>query len=98
MSSQGQGGSVLWFSIDICWGEITLGMDLFVCARAGSTEVDQILRKATAGTGMKLSLELGGNSPMADSADLDSAVEGVVDAVYFNQGQVGRSYDLVRDT
>jgi len=61
---------------------------LFVCA--GSTEVGQILRKATAGTGKKLSLELGGKSPMVvfDSADLDSAVEGVIDAVYFNQGQV----------
>ena len=57
----------------------------------GSTEVGQILRKATAGSGKKLSLELGGKSPMVvfDSADLDSAVEGVIDAVYFNQGQVG---------
>ena len=51
----------------------------------------QILRKVTAGSGKKLSLELGGKSPMVvfDSADLDAAVEGVVDAVYFNQGQVG---------
>lgn len=56
----------------------------------GSTEVGQILRKATAGTGKKLSLELGGKSPFVvfDSADLDTAVEGVVDAIYFNQGQV----------
>lgn len=56
----------------------------------GSTEVGQILRKATAGTGKKLSLELGGKSPVVvfDSADLDSAVEGVVDAIWFNQGQV----------
>ena len=56
----------------------------------GSTEVGQILRKATAGSGKKLSLELGGKSPIVvfDSADLDAAVEGVVDAVYFNQGQV----------
>ena len=96
MSSQSQGGGVLWQLVDVCWeelyfGEITLGMDLFVCACAGSTEVGQILRKATAGTGEKLSLELGGKSPMVvfDSADLDSAVEGVIDAVYFNQGQVG---------
>ena len=51
----------------------------------------QILRKATAGTGKKLSLELGGKSPFVvfDSADLDSSVEGVVNAIYFNQGQVG---------
>nr|XP_053647103.1 aldehyde dehydrogenase family 16 member A1-like isoform X1 [Cherax quadricarinatus] len=56
----------------------------------GSTEVGQILRKATAGTGKKISLELGGKSPIIvfDSADLDSAVEGVVDAIWFNQGQV----------
>lgn len=58
----------------------------------GSTEVGQILRKATAGSGKKLSLELGGKSPFVvfDSADLDTAVEGVVDAIYFNQGQVRR--------
>ncbi len=50
----------------------------------------QILRKATAGTGKKISLELGGKSPFVvfDSADLDSTVEGVVNAIYFNQGQV----------
>lgn len=56
----------------------------------GSTEVGQILRKATAGSGKRLSLELGGKSPFVvfDSADLDAAVEGVVNAIYFNQGQV----------
>ena len=44
----------------------------------------------TAGTGKKISLELGGKSPVIvfDSADLDSAVESVVDAIWFNQGQV----------
>ena len=44
----------------------------------------------TAGSGKKLSLELGGKSPVVvfDSADLDSAVEGIVDAIWFNQGQV----------
>ena len=49
-----------------------------------------IIRKATAGSGKKLSLELGGKSPFIvfDDADLDSAVEGVVDAIWFNQGQV----------
>ena len=63
----------------------------------GSTEVGQILRKATAGSGKKLSLELGGKSPFVvfDSADLDTAVEGVVDAIYFNQGQVSRVYSSV---
>jgi aldehyde dehydrogenase (NAD+) len=59
-------------------------------AFTGSTEVGRILRKATAGTGKKLSLELGGKSPFIvfDDADLDSAVEGIVDAIWFNQGQV----------
>lgn len=56
----------------------------------GSTEVGKILRRVTAGTGKKLSLELGGKSPVIvfDSADLDSAVEGIVMAIWFNQGQV----------
>src|SRR5205814_8440908 len=55
-----------------------------------STEVRRIIRKATAGSGKKLSLELGGKSPFIvfDDADLDSVVEGVVDAIWFNQGQV----------
>lgn len=49
-----------------------------------------MLREQTAGTGKKLTLELGGKSPVVvfESADLDSAVEGIVDAIWFNQGQV----------
>ena len=64
--------------------------DVDKIAFTGSTEVGRIIRTATAGTGKKLSLELGGKSPFivfAD-ADLDSVVEGVVDAIWFNQGQV----------
>ena len=59
-------------------------------AFTGSTEVGRAIRKATAGMGKKLSLELGGKSPFVvfEDADLDSAVEGVVDAIWFNQGQV----------
>jgi len=59
-------------------------------AFTGSTEVGRIIRKATAGSGKKLSLELGGKSPFIvfEDADLDSVVEGVVDAIWFNQGQV----------
>ncbi len=59
-------------------------------AFTGSTEVGRILRTQTAGTGKKLSLELGGKSPFLvfEDADLDSVVEGVVDAIWFNQGQV----------
>jgi aldehyde dehydrogenase (NAD+) len=59
-------------------------------AFTGSTEVGRQIRRATAGTGKRLSLELGGKSPFIvfDDADLDSVVEGVVDAIWFNQGQV----------
>ena len=59
-------------------------------AFTGSTDVGRIIRRATAGTGKKISLELGGKSPFIvfDDADLDSVVEGVVDAIWFNQGQV----------
>ena len=59
-------------------------------AFTGSTEVGRAIRRATAGSGKKLSLELGGKSPFIvyDDADLDSVVEGVVDAIWFNQGQV----------
>jgi aldehyde dehydrogenase (NAD+) len=59
-------------------------------AFTGSTEVGRIIRTATAGSGKRLSLELGGKSPFIvfEDADLDSVVEGVVDAIWFNQGQV----------
>lgn len=59
-------------------------------AFTGSTEVGRIIRRATAGTGKALTLELGGKSPyiVFDDADIDSAVEGLVDAIWFNQGQV----------
>ena len=59
-------------------------------AFTGSTEVGKLIRQATAGSGKKLSLELGGKSPyivFAD-ADLDAAVEGLVDSIWFNQGEV----------
>ncbi|CAN5788905.1 aldehyde dehydrogenase family protein [soil metagenome] len=64
--------------------------DVDKIAFTGSTEVGRIIRAATAGSGKKLSLELGGKSPFIvfDDADLDSVVEGVVDAIWFNQGQV----------
>ena len=64
--------------------------DVDKIAFTGSTEVGKLIRVQTAGSGKKLSLELGGKSPFVvyDDADLDAAVEGVVDAVWFNQGQV----------
>ncbi|MBZ0127699.1 MAG: aldehyde dehydrogenase family protein [Rhodobacteraceae bacterium] len=59
-------------------------------AFTGSTDVGRRIRQATAGSGKALTLELGGKSPyiVFDDADLDSAVEGLVDAIWFNQGQV----------
>jgi len=59
-------------------------------AFTGSTEVGRLIRQASAGSGKKLSLELGGKSPFIvfDDADLDAAVEGLVDSIWFNQGQV----------
>jgi aldehyde dehydrogenase (NAD+) len=59
-------------------------------AFTGSTEVGRAIRRATAPSHKKLSLELGGKSPFIifDDADLDSAVEGLVDGIWFNQGQV----------
>src|SRR6185437_4302139 len=64
--------------------------DVDKIAFTGSTEVGRLIRAATAGSGKKLSLELGGKSPFVvfPDADLDSVVEGVVDAIWFNQGQV----------
>src|SRR6201996_2539660 len=69
---------------------ITAHPDIDKIAFTGSTEVGRIIRKATANTPKKLSLELGGKSPFIvfDDADLDSAVEGLVDGIWFNQGQV----------
>ncbi|MCE6958882.1 aldehyde dehydrogenase family protein [Cereibacter sphaeroides] len=59
-------------------------------AFTGSTEVGRQIRQATAGSGKGLTLELGGKSPFIvfNDADLDSAVEGLVDGIFFNQGQV----------
>jgi aldehyde dehydrogenase (NAD+) len=59
-------------------------------AFTGSTEVGKRLRRITAGSGKSLTLELGGKSPclVFDDADLDGAVEGIVDSIWFNQGQV----------
>ncbi len=64
--------------------------DINKLAFTGSTEVGKIIREKSAGSGKKLSLELGGKSPFIvfEDADLDGAVEGIVDAIWFNQGQV----------
>src|SRR5579862_2423892 len=64
--------------------------DVDKIAFTGSTEVGRAIRSATASSHKRLSLELGGKSPFIifDDADLDSAVEGLVDGIWFNQGQV----------
>src|SRR5205807_174773 len=64
--------------------------DVDKIAFTGSTEVGRAIRRATADTHKRLSLELGGKSPFIvfEDADLDSAVEGLVDGIWFNQGQV----------
>jgi len=64
--------------------------DIAKVAFTGSTGVGRYIREATAGSDKKLTLELGGKSPyiVFEDADLDSAVEGLVDAIWFNQGQV----------
>jgi aldehyde dehydrogenase (NAD+) len=82
--------------VNIVTGDGTVGAhlvdhpDVNKLAFTGSTQVGRHIRKQTAGTGKKLTLELGGKSPFIvfDDADLDSAVEGLVDAIWFNQGQV----------
>ena len=64
--------------------------DVDKIAFTGSTEVGRAIRSATASSHKRLSLELGGKSPFIifEDADLDSAVEGLVDGIWFNQGQV----------
>jgi aldehyde dehydrogenase (NAD+) len=64
--------------------------DVDKIAFTGSTEVGRAIRAATAASHKRLSLELGGKSPFIvfEDADLDSTVEGLVDGIWFNQGQV----------
>ncbi len=64
--------------------------DVDKIAFTGSTEVGRAIRRATAQSHKRLSLELGGKSPFIifEDADLDSAVEGLVDGIWFNQGEV----------
>ncbi|MGX5174898.1 aldehyde dehydrogenase family protein [Aliikangiella sp. IMCC44653] len=82
--------------VNIVTGDGAVGEQIVVhpevnkIAFTGSTNVGKLIRAKTAGTGKKLTLELGGKSPyiIFDDADIDSAVEGLVDAIWFNQGQV----------
>ncbi|MEM7317941.1 MAG: aldehyde dehydrogenase family protein [Pseudomonadota bacterium] len=71
-------------------GEMIVSAQVDKIAFTGSTSVGRRIREATAGSGKELTLELGGKSPYVvfDDADIDSAIEGLVDAIWFNQGQV----------
>ena len=64
--------------------------DIDKIAFTGSTAVGKAIRRATAGTGKKLSLELGGKGAhiIFDDAPIDQAVEGVINGIFFNQGHV----------
>ncbi|WP_417253864.1 aldehyde dehydrogenase family protein [Celeribacter sp.] len=82
--------------VNIVTGDGTVGemivthADVDKIAFTGSTAVGRRIREATAGSGKSLTLELGGKSPyiVFEDADIDSAIEGLVDAIFFNQGQV----------
>ncbi len=84
------GGVVNIVTGDGAVGEQIVGSEVDKIAFTGSTEVGRRIRTATAGRGIPLTLELGGKSPyiVFEDADLDSAVEGLVDAIWFNGGQV----------
>ncbi|MBC9247770.1 aldehyde dehydrogenase family protein [Paracoccus sp. 11-3] len=71
-------------------GAALVSADVDKIAFTGSTEVGRKIAETLAGTGRKLTLELGGKSPfiVMDDADLDAAVDGVADSIWFNQGQV----------
>jgi aldehyde dehydrogenase (NAD+) len=64
--------------------------DINKIAFTGSTNVGKIIQKAVAGTGKKLTLELGGKSAniVFEDAPIDQAVEGIVNGIFFNQGHV----------
>jgi aldehyde dehydrogenase (NAD+) len=70
--------------------EIVKHPDVTKVAFTGSTEVGKEIQRAVAGTGKKLTLELGGKAAniIFDDAPLDQAVEGIVNGIYFNQGHV----------
>ena len=64
--------------------------DVDKIAFTGSTEVGKLIRRSTAGTGKRLTLELGGKAAniVFDDAPLDQAIEGVINGIFFNQGHV----------
>jgi aldehyde dehydrogenase (NAD+) len=71
-------------------GAALVKSDVDKIAFTGSTEVGKAIQRELAGTGKKLTLELGGKAAnvIFDDAALDQAVEGIVNGIYFNQGHV----------
>ena len=71
-------------------GAALVKSDVDKIAFTGSTEVGKAIKRELAGTGKKLTLELGGKAAnvIFDDAALDQAVEGIVNGIYFNQGHV----------
>ena len=82
--------------VNIVTGDGRAGAELVKDSRVdkvaftGSTEVGKEIQRAVAGTGKKLTLELGGKAAniIFDDAPLDQAVEGIINGIYFNQGEV----------
>jgi aldehyde dehydrogenase (NAD+) len=70
--------------------EIVKSKDVDKVAFTGSTEVGKAIQRELAGSGKKLTLELGGKAAniIFDDAALDQAVEGIINGIYFNQGHV----------
>ncbi|MCB0840773.1 MAG: aldehyde dehydrogenase family protein [Bacteroidetes bacterium] len=64
--------------------------DIDKIAFTGSTEVGKLIQTATAGSGKKVTLELGGKAAniIFEDATIDQAVEGIINGIYFNQGHV----------
>ena len=64
--------------------------DIAKIAFTGSTEIGKVLRRSVAGTGKRLTLELGGKAAniVFEDAPLDQAIEGIVNGIFFNQGEV----------
>jgi aldehyde dehydrogenase (NAD+) len=71
-------------------GQSIVDADIDKIAFTGSTDVGKLIQRSTAGTAKKLTLELGGKAAniVFDDAPLDQAVEGIVNGIFFNQGQV----------
>ena len=82
--------------VNIVPGPGAVGMSLVThpgvdkVAFTGSTEIGRLIAKGVAGTDKGLTLELGGKAAniVFDDAPLDQAVEGIVNGIYFNQGEV----------